>query len=48
MLLAKFQHHRSLGSGEDFFEILAIHWHGDHVNKTYFTISMFAPNKIWL
>ena len=41
MLHAKFQNHRTLGSGEEvFFEVLAIYWYGGHsghVAKTIFT-----------
>ena len=39
MLHAKFQHHRTSGSGEeDFFKVLTIYGHGGHLGHVTWTI----------
>ena len=39
MLQAKFQNHRSSGSGEeDFFKVFTIYWHGGHLGHVTWTI----------
>ena len=44
VLHIKFQGHRSMGSGEDFFQVFTIYGHVGHVNKTNQT---FPQYEIW-
>ena len=51
MLHAKFQDHRTSGSGEDFLKVFTIYGHGSHLvicTKLVFPLPMEAPHKIWL
>ena len=57
MLHAKFQDHRTSGSGEeDFLSFFNIYWHGGHLGhvtltiyiKLSFLLAKDAPHRIWL
>ena len=51
MLHAKFQDHRTSGSGEEFLKVFTIYGHGSHlghVTCTMFTLPMEALHEIWL
>ena len=51
MLHAKFQDHRTSGSGEDFYSFLTIYGHDGnigHVDKLLLPLPKDAPHKIWL
>ena len=54
MLHAKFQDHRTFGSGEEYFlRFFTIYGHGSHLGhlplyKLSFPLPKEAPHKIWL
>ena len=45
MLHAKFQDHRTSGSGEDFFKVFTIYWHCGHLGYVTWTnyINFLSP-----
>ena len=47
MLHAKFQDHRTSGSGkEDFFKVFAIYGHGGHLGQLFLTSLCICVNEI--